>query len=145
MKLKYIIISVLALAGISGCDSYLDKQPDAQLTIETVFENRIRLLFDTSDYKCLTLSSADLTAISQEAPSYDLSDEAAYLLERALGVKKRRFPTTKAGSSSPRGRGTCARSAMMSCSWPMWAPTGQLPGSGHRLRNPENLCPGKRE
>ena len=43
MKLKYIIISVLALAGISGCDSYLDKQPDDQLTIETVFENRTNM------------------------------------------------------------------------------------------------------
>ncbi len=29
--------------SIAGCDSYLDKQPDDQLTIETVFENRTNM------------------------------------------------------------------------------------------------------
>lgn len=43
MKLKYIIISVLALTLCVSCDSYLDKQPDDQLTIESVFENRTNM------------------------------------------------------------------------------------------------------
>ena len=43
MKLRYIIISFFGLLGIVSCDSYLDKQPDDQLTIETAFENRTNL------------------------------------------------------------------------------------------------------
>ena len=43
MKLRSIIIGVLALLGIVSCDAYLDKQPDDQLTIETAFQNRTNM------------------------------------------------------------------------------------------------------
>ena len=43
MKPRYIITAVLALACLAGCDSYLDKQPDDQLSIETVFENKTNM------------------------------------------------------------------------------------------------------
>ena len=43
MKLiKYIIITAIALSSLVSC-SYLDKQPDDQLTIETVFENKTNM------------------------------------------------------------------------------------------------------
>ena len=43
MKLKYSILSVIALVAVTACESYLDKQPDDQLTIETAFQNRTNM------------------------------------------------------------------------------------------------------
>ena len=40
---KYIKIAALscfALFSMSSCNDYLDKEPDDQLTLETVFENK---------------------------------------------------------------------------------------------------------
>lgn len=44
MKLiKYIVITAIAFSTLVSCESYLDKQPDDQLTLETVFENKTNM------------------------------------------------------------------------------------------------------
>ena len=37
---KYFILSVLAVFSLTSCSDYLDKQPDDQLTLEMVFNNK---------------------------------------------------------------------------------------------------------
>ena len=47
MKKTIYILLMTALLALCGCESYLDRQPDDQLTSENLFEKR------TSTYKCL--------------------------------------------------------------------------------------------
>ena len=37
---KYIALGMIAMFSLSSCSDYLDKEPDDQLTLETVFENK---------------------------------------------------------------------------------------------------------
>ena len=40
---KYIALGMIAMFSISSCSDYLDKEPDDQLTLETVFENKTNM------------------------------------------------------------------------------------------------------
>jgi hypothetical protein len=41
MKTKHIILSLLAAASLSGCDKFLDREPDKSLTHEDVFRTKV--------------------------------------------------------------------------------------------------------
>ena len=38
--LKFIVLSIITTFAFSSCSDYLDKQPDDQLDLESVFENK---------------------------------------------------------------------------------------------------------
>ena len=38
--LKFIVLSIITTFTFSSCSDYLDKQPDDQLDLESVFENK---------------------------------------------------------------------------------------------------------
>ena len=40
---KYIALGTIAMFSLSSCSDYLDKEPDDQLTLETVFENKTNM------------------------------------------------------------------------------------------------------
>lgn len=40
---KYIALGMIAMFSLSSCSDYLDKEPDDQLTLETVFENKTNM------------------------------------------------------------------------------------------------------
>ena len=39
--LKFIVLSIITTFAFSSCSDYLDKQPDDQLDLEAVFENKM--------------------------------------------------------------------------------------------------------
>ena len=51
---KYIALGMIAMFSLSSCSDYLDKEPDDQLTLETVFENKtllnVRSTFMNGDF-----------------------------------------------------------------------------------------------
>ena len=49
--LKFIVLSIITTFAFSSCSDYLDKQPDDQLDLESVFENKknIKLIVEIID------------------------------------------------------------------------------------------------